>query len=158
MMCGFAKEIGGPAQSWPRKPLWVSAQGACAFGLVPALPQFMEATQMAWLNAEQVNRIAEISGWDTDENFFVEKAVIHGHPDGNNKVGLHASVAVGSLVFVRLPEDASMDRRVPVTYQVSGINANEDDGAREVRMIRVRPREATTRTMLEFTFRGTALN
>lgn len=113
---------------------------------------------MASLNAEQADRIAEISGWDTDENFFVEKAVIRGQRDGNNKVGLHASLRVGSLVFVRPPEGASMDRTVPVTYQVSGVNANGNNGAREVRLIRVRPREATTRTMLEFTFRETALN
>jgi hypothetical protein len=75
---------------------------------------------MSSLEAERASRIAEISGWDTEENFFVEKTVLHHHCEGN-KAGLHARLRVGSLVFIRVPEDTSMDRTVPVTYQVSGI-------------------------------------
>lgn len=109
-----------------------------------------------------VGRMAEISGWDMDENFFVEKAVLQPHGNGN-KADLRARLRVGSLVFVRVFDQKSMDRAVPVTYQVSGINIGTADvdaskDAREVEMIRLRPREAAPRTLLQFTFRETLLN
>ncbi len=113
---------------------------------------------MASLDAEQASKIAEISGWDTDENFFVEKAVLHRHRDGGNKkVDLRARLRVGSLVFVRLSE-ASLDRTVPVTYQVSGVKGNAKNRAREVRLTRLPPKETVATTLLEFTFRETAPN
>lgn len=93
-----------------------------------------------------------------DENFFVEKAILHHHQDGSIKVGLRARLRVGSLVFVRVPDEASLDRTVPVTYQVSSINGNASNGAREVRLIRLRPRETAMRTLLQFTFRETTVN
>lgn len=107
-------------------------------------------------------RIAEISGWDAEENFFVEKAVFQ--EDGNgNRADLRTRLRVGSLVFVRMVEETSMNRAVPVTYKISSINANAGNGrnegtAREVAMIRLRPREAAEKTPLEFTFREMPLN
>jgi hypothetical protein len=116
-----------------------------------------EAKEMSSLEA-QASKIAEISGWDMDENFFVEKALLHHYQDGNNKVGLRARLRVGSLVFVRVPDEASLDRTVPVTYQVLRIDGSASHGAREVQLIRLRPRETATRTLLQFTFRETAVN
>lgn len=107
--------------------------------------------------AEGASKIAEISGWDTEENFFVEKTVLHRH-SGGNKAGLHARLRVGSLVFIRVPDDASMDRTVPVTYQVSGIASAARDGAREVYLTRLRPRETAARTVLQLGFRDTLPN
>lgn len=112
--------------------------------------------------AEIAGRMAEISGWDTDENFFVEKALLQ--PHGNaNRAGLKARLRVGSLVFVRVFDPKSMDRAVPVTYQVSDVKMGEGDveaskDAREVEMIRLRPRETAPRTLLRFTFGETLLN
>lgn len=113
---------------------------------------------MGSLDTGQANKIAEISGWDTDENFFVEKAVLRRHGDGGTRVDLRAPIRLGSLVFVRLSEEASMDRTVPVTYRISTINGNAQNGAREVGLTRLRPRETTVRTLLQFTFRETAPN
>ncbi|MGB6876661.1 MAG: hypothetical protein WBD87_11570 [Candidatus Acidiferrales bacterium] len=113
---------------------------------------------MASLDAGQGSKIAEISGWDTEENFFVEKAILHGRGDGNSKVDLQARLHVGLLVFVRLSEEASMDRAVPVTYQVSGVDGNANNEVREVRLSRLRPKEAATTAPLEFRFRETAVN
>lgn len=111
---------------------------------------------------EIVVRMAEISGWDTDENFFVEKALLEPHGNGN-KADLRARLRVGSLVFVRVLDQMSMDRAVPVTYQVSGIGIGTGDlnaikDAREVEMVRLRPREIAPRTLMEVTFRETWLN
>lgn len=107
-------------------------------------------------------RIAEISGWDAEENFFVEKTFLQEDDDGN-RADLRARLRVGSLVFVRMIEEHSMNRAVPVTYKVSSISlcpgrGEADAVAREVEMIRLRPREATMRALLEFTFRETTVN
>ncbi len=113
-------------------------------------------------DARRDGRIAEISGWDAEENFFVEKAFLQEDGDGN-RADLRARLRVGSLVFVRMMEEHSMNRAVPITYKVSSIslypgNGKEGTSAREVEMIRLRPREATMRALLEFTFRETAVN
>ena len=44
----------------------------------------------------------EISGWDSSENFFVEKAVLHWESDGTREVRFRSMVRPGSVVFVRL--------------------------------------------------------
>lgn len=121
-----------------------------------------EAKQMNSREARREGRIAEISGWDAEENFFVEKAFLQEDGDGN-RADLRARLRVGSLVFVRMIEEHSMRRAVPVTYKVSSIGLyarNEEEGAsaREVEMIRLRPREATMKALLEFTFRETPVN
>lgn len=107
-------------------------------------------------------RIAEISGWDAEENFFVEKAFLQEDGEGN-RADLRARLRVGSLVFVRMIEEHSMNRAVPVTYKVSSIslyprNEEESTSAREVEMIRLRPKEATMKALMEFTFRETPVN
>lgn len=113
--------------------------------------------------AELAGRMAEISGWDINENFFVEKAVLQPHGNGG-KVDLRTRLRVGSLVSVRVLDQKSMDRAVPVTYQVSRIKIamGEADGrskdAREVEMIRLRPREIAPRTLMELTYRETWVN
>ncbi|MGC1105353.1 MAG: hypothetical protein WA876_02345 [Candidatus Acidiferrales bacterium] len=113
---------------------------------------------MSSLETGQGSKIVEISGWDTEENFFVEKAILHGRDDGNSKVGLQAQLRVGLLVFVRLSEEASMDRAVPVAYQVSGIDGSVYNDVREVRLSRLRPKEAATTALLEFRLRETSVN
>lgn len=112
--------------------------------------------------AEREGKIAEISGWDAEENFFVEKTILQEDGHGN-RADLRARLRVGSLVFVRTVEECSMNRAVPVTYRVSSIrvharNGQADSSAREVEMIRLRPRETAARALLEFTFHETLLN
>ena len=111
---------------------------------------------------EVAGRVAEISGWDMDENFFVEKALLQPHGNGN-KADLRARLRVGSLVFVRVFDQKSMDRAVPVTYQVSGIKIGAGDAyaspnEREVELIRLRPRETAPTTLMQFTFHERLLN
>lgn len=105
--------------------------------------------------AGREGRNAEISGWDDEENFFVEKAVLQ-QGGASNRADLRAHLRVGSLVFVRLIQEHSMNRAVPVTYRVSSIslstgNSRPDSRVHEVEMIELRPREAARRTLLEFT-------
>lgn len=112
--------------------------------------------------AGREGRIAEISGWDAEENFFVEKAVLQEDRNGN-RADLRTRLRVGSLVFVRMIEQTSMNRAVPVTYKVSSISrpagdAKRGDSAREVEMTPLRPNETATRSLFQFTFRDTTVN
>lgn len=112
--------------------------------------------------AGREGRVAEISGWDDEENFFVEKAVLQQGGLGN-KADLRAHLRVGSLVFVRLIEEHSMNRAVPVTYRVSSISLAAGDDqpdrpVREVEMIELRPTNAVKRLLLEFTLHKTPRN
>ncbi|HLW82540.1 MAG TPA: hypothetical protein VKS20_10930 [Candidatus Acidoferrales bacterium] len=90
---------------------------------------------------EQETRRVEISGWDTDENFFVERAAIQNAPQGRQRVVLRVQLRVGSLVFLRLSEDFSLDRSVPIAYQVVKLAANTIRRQHEVELIQLHPRE-----------------
>lgn len=102
-------------------------------------------------------RVAEISGWDAEENFFVEKAILQ-EDIGGKRADLRARLRVGSLVFVRMIEETSMHRAIPVTYKVSSISVNIENSAREVGMIRLRPRAAVAKAALQVTFWDVPLN
>lgn len=75
-------------------------------------------------------RIAEISGWDAEENFFVEKALLQEDGDGN-RADLRARLRVGSLVFVRMIEEHSMSRAVRshTKFQASALIPGTEQGA-----------------------------
>lgn len=108
------------------------------------------------LDTQKGNRIVETSGWDAEENFFVEKTILQKNTNGTHKMELRARVRVGSLVFVRVSEETSMDRAVPVTYRVSTVCSDANYGTREVQVAVLRPRE--TATWSQFAFRETAVN
>jgi hypothetical protein len=113
---------------------------------------------MGLLLSEQEGRLAEISGWDTDENFFVKKAFLDLAHDGN-KVGLRARLRVGSLVFVRLFDLESLDRAVPVTFRVAAVGDGKSvRGIREVHIMRAHPRETFKTPLGRFTFHEKILN
>lgn len=98
---------------------------------------------------EQESRRVEISGWDTDENFFVERAAIQNAAEGRQRVALRVRLRIGSLVFLRLPEDLSLDRSVPVAYQVVKLAANTIRRQREVELILLHPREKAQNAIQE---------
>lgn len=43
----------------------------------------------------------EVSGWDGEENFFVENVWMEPEPDGYASITLHSAPRKGSLVFLR---------------------------------------------------------
>jgi hypothetical protein len=129
------------------------------FGLASAVVFIGGHNTMGSLLTEQEGRLAEISGWDTGENFFVERAFLHHSQNGGNKVGLRARLRVGSLLFVRLFDQESMDRMVPVTFRVAALGDGKSvRGTWEVHITRAHPREKDRTPLVQFTFRETVLN
>jgi hypothetical protein len=97
---------------------------------------------MVLADEQESSSRVEISGWDTDENFFVEKATLRNAREGRQRVALRVRLRVGSLVFLRLSEDLSLDRSVPIAYQVVKLAANTVRKQREVELIQLHPRRA----------------
>ena len=68
----------------------------------------------------------EISGWDLEEIFFVEKAELEWDEETGRRVRLRRPLRKGSLIFVRLLQTLSAERAYPMAYQVDTIEAEED--------------------------------
>lgn len=87
----------------------------------------------------------EVSGWDTGENFFVERTLLNWENDGRKEVILRTPLQEGALVFVRLVSEPMGTRTIPMTYQVHKIaKAGADQGA-EVELERMHPKLAESR-------------
>jgi hypothetical protein len=59
----------------------------------------------------------EVSGWDDEENFFVERTKLEWNEPSVKKVMLRNRVRVGSMVFLRLLEPMSPSTNLPVAYR-----------------------------------------
>jgi hypothetical protein len=59
----------------------------------------------------------EISGWDQQENFFVERTKLEWNEPNLKKVMLRNRVRLGSMVFLRLLEPVSPSTNLPVAYR-----------------------------------------
>lgn len=82
----------------------------------------------------------ETSGWDLDENFFVEKTELNWNDDVK-RVNLQHSVRVGAVIFVRLLASYTQVTVCPVAYEVVQINPNPMLRHYEVMLSRLHPRE-----------------
>jgi hypothetical protein len=63
----------------------------------------------------------ETSGWDLDENFFVEKTELDWN-DGEKQVVLRHPVRLGAVLFVRLLTHYTHAAVCPVAYEVVRIS------------------------------------
>lgn len=85
----------------------------------------------------------EISGWDMDEQFFVEKTEIAWNESSEEmRLKLSRPLRKGTVIFVRHLQVAMMQRAYPLAYAVEPILAGED-GACEYRLVQVRSRTRT---------------
>ena len=77
----------------------------------------------------------EVSGWDVDESFFVEKATLELSLEGARVVHLRRPLRTGSMVFLRLIDSRVGFPAFPVAYQVLEVSGA---GSEEVRRITLR--------------------
>ena len=80
----------------------------------------------------------EVSGWDSQENFFVEQAWLEWSEEKGKRVFLRSPVHRGSVVFVRLL-GGSVHDAIPLAYQVAGVHRGNGQGAFEVSLVQIRP-------------------
>ena len=83
----------------------------------------------------------EISGWNSAENFFVEKASLEWAASGLKSVRLKADLHPGTIVFVRLLEHGQSPNQFPIAYQTTGLGPRELDGRVQICLQQLHARE-----------------
>jgi len=81
----------------------------------------------------------ETSGWDVDENFFVEKTDLDWDHEEKTIHLLHA-VRKGTVVFVRLIGIDTPENSVPVAYQAAEVTYRMQQRCYEVSLLQMLPR------------------
>lgn len=65
----------------------------------------------------------EISGWDHEENFFVEQTQLEWSENDQKKIVLRHHVTSGAMVFLRLAEPAKLPASLPIAFRAGRIQA-----------------------------------
>lgn len=81
----------------------------------------------------------EVSGWDSSQAFFVEKAELQWNEDNGKQLTLSHALNAGAMIFVRLLQPMAVERSWPVAYQAEKIGTTLE-GNHQFRLTQVRPR------------------
>jgi hypothetical protein len=89
---------------------------------------------------ERQEHKVEISGWDSNEDFFVEGTSLGWEAGEENIIRLRHRVRPGSMIFLRVVEPSSEPIRFPVAFRVRRVSARMEAGAYEAILRRLWPR------------------
>lgn len=81
----------------------------------------------------------ELSGWDRDEAFFVEKTDLEWGGNERKKVSLRHSLRDAAVVFVRPLQTSTQSHVCPVAYQVRESSQAGDSQAYQYILTRLHP-------------------
>ena len=81
----------------------------------------------------------EISGWDLNEQFFVERAGLEWGQGEHKKVLLRRRVRPGALIFIRLLDNSSPSRTFPVAYRAREVRERQTGELYELTLTQVWP-------------------
>ena len=84
----------------------------------------------------------EVSGWDANERFFVEKSTLVWTPSSGKKLALNALVRTGSVLFVRLIQPLGGGTSFPVPYRAVEFEAKGHGSRGMVKLEQMQPRMA----------------
>jgi len=82
----------------------------------------------------------EISGWNVEGEFFVERTELRWSERGDKRVSLRQSVRDGAVVFVRLMLQKSDHSTFPIAYQAELVADQRSRGSIEMRLLPCQPR------------------
>ena len=85
--------------------------------------------------------MVEVSGWDEDEVFFVERSELGWDDYAGNHVTLTRMLSEGSIIFVRPIQPMAMHRANPVPYEAEFVGCNPE-GSHQFRLNGVQPRHS----------------
>jgi hypothetical protein len=80
----------------------------------------------------------EVSGWDREQDFFVEKCELEWSEEAGKQVALKRNLRDNTILFVRLLESWEQDRSHPVVYRAEFL-AETSGGTQKFRLIPVLP-------------------
>jgi hypothetical protein len=81
----------------------------------------------------------ETSGWDVDENFFVEKTDLE-WTEEEKTIHLQRPVRKGTVVFVRLMGIDVPENAFPVAYQAAAVTYRTHERCYDVSLMQMLPR------------------
>lgn len=81
----------------------------------------------------------EVSGWDLNEQFFVERTALQWGEGEYRTVLIRQRVRTGALVFIRLLEAATPSRCFPVAYRARQVMERENGALYELTLSQVWP-------------------
>jgi hypothetical protein len=84
--------------------------------------------------------LVEVSGWGSDDSFFVESTDLMWSGAGDKKLLLHHVLPQGALIFVRLQASRTASSPIPIPYEVSGVEPMDCNGRCELRLTQLHPR------------------
>ena len=84
----------------------------------------------------------EVSGWDSSENFFVEKTALTWAQNSEKQLTLKSDLREGSVIFVRLLQPITMASNTPIAYQAVGVAPKDAKGRTRVSVVQLRPRQS----------------
>jgi hypothetical protein len=81
----------------------------------------------------------EVSGWDKNHTFFVEKSEVEWSEESGKLIFLTHAIPNGVVIFLRLLASMTMDRSDPVAYETEYLQTSPD-GLHQFRLHPVSPR------------------
>jgi hypothetical protein len=87
------------------------------------------------------NRIysVEVSGWNVENRFFVERTSLYMGQPGTKTVVLHSDLRSGLLVFIRLLSTTFAGKRYPKVYRVQAAELPDHAGFSRVHLAASEP-------------------
>jgi hypothetical protein len=82
----------------------------------------------------------EISGWNVDGEFFVERAELRWNDLGEKRISLRETVRDGAVVFARLMSGNTGSPAVPIPYQAELVPDQRSRGTIEMKLVPCQPR------------------
>jgi hypothetical protein len=102
---------------------------------------------MEFRTEENSSYRVEVSGWDSRENFFVEKTMLEWILEEKKEVSLRTPLREGCVVFVRQLQPLVNGNNFPIAYQAVRVNAKDPSGNMRVRLAQLRPRTSFRETV-----------
>ena len=81
----------------------------------------------------------EISGWDQEQNFFVEKTNLDWSRDEGITASLRHPLRDAAVVFVRLLAPADRGQSLPLAYRAERMSTSKTAGLTKFRLVQLHP-------------------
>jgi hypothetical protein len=81
----------------------------------------------------------EVSGWDENQSFFVEKCDLAWDDFAEKHISLHRMLPDGAMVFIRTLQAHGLTQTPPTVYKVEFIGC-DPEGEHQFRLNEVQPR------------------
>jgi hypothetical protein len=108
-----------------------------SFGLPDALsPSGVEP--MSPQTTTRHSYTVEVSGWDAQERFFVEKTELEWDEQAGKRIRMRTPIERGTVLFIRLFDAAALDS-LPVAYEAREIRRHDTSSFYEVSLVQRQP-------------------